>query len=351
MNMQSNTAFAGGWKSKVCEQLKGFMAEDGLDANTEFSVLKSPFEVFYRHAEYACTRDMVDASIRSFKECLRINPDSYLPNYALARVFMTRGEYHKAEKYIDRTIRMRPDIFKVKFTWYFIALKTGKSASEVFAVKNDIVNHLSKTALDHGCGDVVEKVDQLLDEDSSWVAPYRSELKSEFQNKRYVKIQNILPDECLRLILNEQRAAVLSSNMVHEKSKNRLVAVDLLTSATLANYRICSLIGKIVGREVVPTYTFSIHYYEHGYIKPHKDRHQNEISMSVSLDITPESTEWPLYSGDEPDEQTHLLTPNDAFLYRGAEITHFRKPLVDGASCNQLILGFRTISKRHCYST
>jgi hypothetical protein len=135
--------------------------------------------------------------------------------------------------------------------------------------------------------------------------------------------------------------------MLFQKNMCRYVKPDDPISL-LVQHHLCKHVQDFTGTPIVPTYTIGIHYIKGGHIKPHIDRPQNEISMSICIGAEPEKVSWPLYAMKYGNEVYDILQPNDALLYRGNEVVHYRKPLPDGQTVTQLIIGFRSISSDHC---
>ena len=139
-----------------------------------------------------------------------------------------------------------------------------------------------------------------------------------------------------------------NNKMVYQEHKKRFCLTDP-PMAVLANYQLCNIVQKIIQKDVVPTYAFGIHYVPGGGIKPHRDRPQNELSMTLSLDVTPTGARTTFGAGENQDETLIELEINDALFYRGCEVTHFRRPVPDGYTVDQMIFGFRTVDVSHCY--
>ncbi len=137
--------------------------------------------------------------------------------------------------------------------------------------------------------------------------------------------------------------------MLYEPQLNRHVMTDP-PIATFAHHQISGMISKIIGRPVAPTYAFGIRYDPGGHIPPHTDRVQNELSLSLSLGVTPTDGVSMLRAGyDAENIQVVDLDPNDGLLYRGPVIFHARDPVDKDYFVDQMIFGFRTINKSHCY--
>ena len=76
---------------------------------------------------------------------------------------------------------------------------------------------------------------------------------------------------------------------------------------------------KIVGEELLPTYSFLRVYTKGAELTKHTDRPSCEISVTVNLNDSGE--EWPLYFAGTP----VITKPGDAIIYKGIEVEHWRE--------------------------
>lgn len=82
-------------------------------------------------------------------------------------------------------------------------------------------------------------------------------------------------------------------------------------------------ISKYLNMELIPTYSYYRVYRPGSELPPHTDRPACEISVSVCLgyDYLDEDINYPLYAKNNE----FILNPGDALIYRGIDITHYRK--------------------------
>lgn len=86
------------------------------------------------------------------------------------------------------------------------------------------------------------------------------------------------------------------------------------------------IIEKETDLRLHPTYSFSRVYQENEELKPHTDRPSCEIS--VTINVARKGSRWPIwmqYKNNDPAE--FKLEAGDAVIYKGCEVTHWRKPL------------------------
>lgn len=202
----------------------------------------------------------------------------------------------------------------------------------------------TRTRLPHRPGLGVEKV-----EAAAWRVEQLRKAVAEFRDHKFTVLRGVMPASWVELLKAEQVALLAGGTMKLEPDMRRNVTVDA-PMASVANYEIADLVERVLGTGVIPTYAFAIHYLPNGHIKPHTDRPQNELSMSVSLAVTPAGKDASVLHAGRPDSMVRVdLEPNDALLYRGAEVTHARDPVPEAHTVDQAIFGFRTVHKSHCY--
>ena len=340
------------WRDEMLEDLRMFFTEHGVDPDQALAQLPSDLPRLIRHGHFSCVRDMVDKAVRSLEEALRIDPRSYEAHCTLGRIYMGHGKYAIAEQYYKSAIELKSDNFKDLLSWLYAMKRQGQCdelSQRLQAHIHTVMHHaMNLYAIESGKSESVFEVLEHEDATDVWLNAFSREAQEEFLTSKSIVLRDVLPPVVFSLIRAQQKAARENRMLTHDKARSRFVSFDLLSAAVLANFQLCDLVSKMVGKEVIPTYAFSIHYVAGGQIKPHRDRLQNELSMSLSLDMNPDGKEWPLYVGDEPDVRAVRLGLNDALLYRGAEVTQARKSLGKGRTCDQIIFGFRTVDESHC---
>jgi hypothetical protein len=101
-----------------------------------------------------------------------------------------------------------------------------------------------------------------------------------------------------------------------------------------------SVVEKETGLSLEPTYSFSRVYQGKEELKPHTDRPSCEISVTVNVACTM-SEPWPIwvqYKNNDPVKC--MLNPGDAIIYKGCEVTHWRRSLDVGALNPQFMLHY-----------
>ena len=113
------------------------------------------------------------------------------------------------------------------------------------------------------------------------------------------------------------------------QSARRFVA-DNEPVARFFHGQLTSVVSRIVGRAVKPSYVYLAGYQADAELPSHVDRAQCQYTVALCVDFTPEpscETSWPLQL-DSPDGRIFVYQAiGDALVYKGREIRHSRDPL------------------------
>lgn len=337
----------GGWKGKIREELVVMLDKARVDRNAELARIVSPYDELLLHGQYACANDQVEKAVRSFKECIRLRPDSLIALCAMGRIRMTQGMFVKAEQYFRKAADINPGDFKNNVSLLYVGILNKLDASMLAPLRQQVFDRIEFIIGELGSG--IDFNIEILDParpERFWQKAWNPDAASTFLKQKYTVLHQVLPPGYTELMVRQQQAFIQRGNMVRQASLNRLTYTDM-PLAVIANYQMASLVARITGRKVIPTYTFAIHYLAGGFIAPHKDRAQNELSMSLSLAASGDASV--LTAGEGENEVVIDLDVNSGLLYRGAEVTHARTPVPEGHSVDQAIFGFRTVHPKHCY--
>ena len=98
-------------------------------------------------------------------------------------------------------------------------------------------------------------------------------------------------------------------------------------------------IEEQTGLELEPTYSFSRVYQEGEELTPHTDRPSCEISATINIACTGDV--WPIWMQYESNDPVKcMLEPGDAVIYKGCEVTHWRRKLPKGQINVQFMLHY-----------
>jgi hypothetical protein len=88
-----------------------------------------------------------------------------------------------------------------------------------------------------------------------------------------------------------------------------------------------------------PTYSFSRVYQGGEELTPHTDRPSCEVSATINVACTGDV--WPIWMQyEDKDPVKCMLKPGDAVIYRGCEVTHWRRKLPKGQINVQFMLHY-----------
>jgi tetratricopeptide (TPR) repeat protein len=329
-------------------ELEGFITASGTNPDAQMTQVRSQMDLYFVHGQWACTNDLPQKAVDSFERCLKIDPNAAIIHCALSRIHLTRGDLAKAEKHARRALELQPNDFKNLLTCRLIVAKRGRDASVESQLLQNIRFRIAAVARSLGLAAPVWPWDPNATADA-WRVESLRKAAADFRTWKYAVLRGVMPAGWVELLNAEHTALRTGGGHNYQAEMYRYVKVDL-PMTSVANYEIAGLVARILGKEVIPTYTFAIHYLPKGHIKPHRDRPQNELSMSLSLAATPGGKDVSVLHAGQPDSMARVdLGPNDALLYRGTEVTHARDAVPEGHTVDQAIFGFRTVNKSHCY--
>jgi alkylated DNA repair dioxygenase AlkB len=94
--------------------------------------------------------------------------------------------------------------------------------------------------------------------------------------------------------------------------------------------------NDIVGEKLYPTYAYSRWYKSGAELKPHVDKQECEISVSLNL----YGDQWPIFMTNSAGDPVEInLKPGDAVVYRGMRSKHWREKF-QGTECVQVFLHY-----------
>jgi hypothetical protein len=172
-----------------------------------------------------------------------------------------------------------------------------------------------------------------------------------FEKNKWLKINNFIDENIANIfyyhvLLEEQRLKylidTLGPDIVREKytehygtvwdtqvpnnfSKYGEPIFDTLLGISIKN------IEKLIGKKLIPTYSYHRLYINGAELKKHKDRPSCEISGTLCLgyDITNlenKNWNWPMWVKDKDGSEHEIfMKPGDMILYRGCEVEHWRE--------------------------
>jgi hypothetical protein len=95
-------------------------------------------------------------------------------------------------------------------------------------------------------------------------------------------------------------------------------------------------VEEVIEERVLPTYSYVRIYPQGSVLKPHTDREECEVSVSMFLG----GTKWDLFIGGEKID----LNIGDMVIYAGTEVQHWREPFDKDSECVQALLHYQRMT-------
>ena len=151
-----------------------------------------------------------------------------------------------------------------------------------------------------------------------------------FNEKGYQVIQNFLEPQFVDFIqhyFHIRISAEQSKTLDEQAPFSHSFYSDPLIETIL--YSSCESLSKIIGIELLPTYTYTRLYAKGEELVVHRDRESCQISATLALGLPENEEVNPIYfckNEDKSDAQEIILNPGDICLYRGCDLFHWRPP-------------------------
>lgn len=166
---------------------------------------------------------------------------------------------------------------------------------------------------------------------------------SSFQSSGYTTVKNLVDAQTIKTI------SQYFENKIHRgewQAKTKVENGDASKLGYYADPLIEVLLKQSLfameqhtGLSLEPTYSFSRVYQEGEELTPHTDRPSCEISATINVACTGDV--WPIWMQyEDKDPVKCMLEPGDAVIYKGCEVTHWRRKLPKGQINVQFMLHY-----------
>lgn len=171
---------------------------------------------------------------------------------------------------------------------------------------------------------------------------YKPLLSRFLENGGYAEAPEIVDDN-IKHLMKCHYTMITTNQLVSMRSPvNPDVAVGgghdgeygLLTSELLLLY-FADIYSKVVGKNLVPTYSYTRTYYKGSDLKVHTDRPACQYSMTINIGSSSEEP-WPFFCQSQTTEdkkiskiENSLYTP---IIYKGEDVRHWREKLTKSFS-------------------
>jgi len=163
-----------------------------------------------------------------------------------------------------------------------------------------------------------------------------------FENFGCIKISNFIDPESISIISNYfenkiNRGEWKEGYEGRNASTKYFYYADPLIEVLLLKSK--DAVEKIVGKKLLPTYSYSRIYQPGEELTPHVDRNSCEITVTVNVANKGENSPiFMKYGSKESGE--YILNPGDAVIYKGCEVKHWRNVLKDDQLTVQFMLHY-----------
>ncbi len=106
---------------------------------------------------------------------------------------------------------------------------------------------------------------------------------------------------------------------------------------------IASTLEAVAGEPIKPSYVYLASYLSGAELKKHTDRPQCEVSVTLSLDFSPEpelATPWPIHLDTPASTVTVYQALGDGLAYRGTRLPHYRHVLGEGQTSTSIFFHY-----------
>ena len=166
---------------------------------------------------------------------------------------------------------------------------------------------------------------------------------SDFQDLGYCKVKNLVDTQTIKTISQYfenkiHRGEWLARTELQNGDASKLgYYADPLIEVLLK--QCLPVVEKHTGLSLEPTYSFSRVYQGGEELTPHTDRPSCEVSATINVACT--SDIWPIWMQYKDNDPVKcMLEPGDSVIYKGCEVTHWRRKLPKGHINVQFMLHY-----------
>ena len=162
---------------------------------------------------------------------------------------------------------------------------------------------------------------------------------STFDEMKYERIDSFIDKPTIEIISqymeNTIRRGIWSEDKNSKPTPHSYYS-DPLTEVLLIKCK--ELVEVTIGKELLPTYSYSSIYKFGDTFENQRDREACEISVIVNVAYKGEVS--PVYTKYKNKTEQHILNPGDALIYMGCDVDHWIEPLVEGHLNVQFMLHY-----------
>ena len=160
--------------------------------------------------------------------------------------------------------------------------------------------------------------------------------KVEYKKQAYAQLNEIIP-AAQRPALREHVRRLIPANYfgpIGDSQVDRRMSMHSEPVTGSIHMRLAKLVSNIVGRTVLPSYSFLGCYHEGSVLRRHTDRPSCQYNLSIVYDMCDLEGNpvepWPIYLHANKKTVACNLEPGSGVVYRGTDIEHWRDALPAG---------------------
>jgi len=145
------------------------------------------------------------------------------------------------------------------------------------------------------------------------------------------------------LRLYYRRMVRIGAFKLGDRRTERRFAAHNEPTASFLHHQLTDTVSAVSGQPVKPSYVYFAAYQSGAELASHVDRAQCEFSITFLVDCTPEperESPWPLYLDTPHGTVTVFQCLGDGLLYKGRELSHYRKRLADGCTSTSIFFHY-----------
>jgi hypothetical protein len=179
-----------------------------------------------------------------------------------------------------------------------------------------------------------------------WEATFRA-ARHQFQTESYTIVRDLIHPLQLGAMRGYYRTLVADGRLpVGDDQVAERYRLHSELVASFLHPQLASIVARIAGEPVKPSYVYFASYPAGSLLPPHQDRVQCEFSVSLLVDYVPEPDGpcgWPLFL-ENPDVPGAVVAADlglgDGVFYRGRQLVHYRDKLADGHTSTSLFFHY-----------
>ena len=145
-----------------------------------------------------------------------------------------------------------------------------------------------------------------------------------FEKEKYLVMSNVVSEEDCKNLVDRLFSLYDQGHLYKDEQcpKSDSIYGDECLDQLLE--MLADPLSEVIGRKLVPTYTYARIYRPGEVLEKHIDRPSCELSATLTLGYDSDDGIWPIFFDDEREIEVELDVGELAF-YKGAEVVHWRE--------------------------